>query len=157
MKKVSILFAMVAFVFAGCATIVSKSSYPVNITSTPAGAEIEIKTSDGKVVFTGKTPTQVVLEAGKGYFSGEDYTVTFNGKQTAQIERGLDGWYLVGNLFFGAVIGWLIIDPATGAMWTLSDLHVNLDSTASTQQNGLTVTTLDQVPDHLLPHLIKVN
>jgi hypothetical protein len=30
------------------------------------------------------------------------------------------GWYLVGNFFFGGLIGWLIIDPLTGAMWTLS-------------------------------------
>lgn len=30
------------------------------------------------------------------------------------------GWYLVGNIFIGGLIGWLIVDPLTGAMWTLS-------------------------------------
>ena len=29
------------------------------------------------------------------------------------------GWYIGGNLLFGGGMGWLIVDPATGAMWTL--------------------------------------
>lgn len=30
----------------------------------------------------------------------------------------MNGWY-IGNLLFGGIIGLLIVDPATGAMWTL--------------------------------------
>ena len=30
------------------------------------------------------------------------------------------GSYLVGNLFSWYIVGWLIVDPLTGAMWTLS-------------------------------------
>jgi hypothetical protein len=32
----------------------------------------------------------------------------------------MDGWY-IGNILFGGVIGFLIVDPATGAMWKLGD------------------------------------
>ena len=39
-------------------------------------------------------------------------------KKTIQIESKTNGWY-IGNLLFGSLIGFLIIDPLTGAMWTL--------------------------------------
>ena len=39
----------------------------------------------------------------------------------------LNAWYW-GNILFGGLIGWLIVDPATGAMWKLKDeftLHLS--------------------------------
>ena len=47
---------------------------------------------------------------------------------TSKIPYDVSGWYAGGNLFFGGLIGYLIVDPMTGAMWTLKDLHVNLES-----------------------------
>lgn len=32
----------------------------------------------------------------------------------------MDGWY-VGNIIFGGLIGLLLVDPITGAMWKLPD------------------------------------
>lgn len=37
----------------------------------------------------------------------------------------LDGWYF-GNILLGGVIGMLIVEPATGAMWKIDSLHINL-------------------------------
>lgn len=116
----------------GCATIASRSEYPVKIFSRPEGAEITILDRDGDTVFTGKTPATVTLKAGAGNFVSEDYIVTFRRPGhppfSARIQVGLDGWYLFGNLFSAGPIGWFIVDPTTGAMWTLKDVDVNLDS-----------------------------
>ncbi len=64
----------------------------------------------------------------------------------------MNGWYIA-NIIFGGLIGLLIIDPATGAMYTLSPKDVNavLDSTQSqTAQNkskqSLTVMLVKDVP-----------
>ena len=61
-----------------CASIVSDSKYPVSINSNPAGANVEIKNKIGNLVFSGTTPPQVMLEAGNGYFSSENYNVLFS-------------------------------------------------------------------------------
>ena len=76
---------------------------------------------------------------------------------SAKIERGVDGWYILGNLFFGGLIGWLIVDPATGAMWTLRDLHVNLRDKASSIQKKMHIVTIDEVPTHLRSQMVRIN
>lgn len=147
----------------GCASIVSKSDYPVTISSNPQGAEITIVDDDGVTVFRGTTPTTTTLEAKAGFFKGQDYIVTFtlDGHQPveAKIKRGLDGWYLFGNILIGGLIGWLIVDPLTGAMWTLKDLNVvmNPETGAQLTNDGLRVLTLNEVPESLRPHLVRVN
>ena len=123
-------FSAIAFL-SGCASIVSKSEYPVSISSQPEGAKIIITNKAGQDVFSGETPTTITLKASCGFFKGEDYTVSFQkegyNSHTAQIERGIDDWYIGGNIIFGGLIGQFIVDPATGAMWTLKDLQVNLN------------------------------
>ena len=158
----SLLITLLSILFiAACATIVSKSQYPVIISSQPDGADINVINSVGKTVFTGKTPTTITLKAGAGFFKGEDYTVEFKKEgytpHTAQIRRGVDGWYIFGNLFIGGLIGWLIVDPATGAMWTLDNLHINMTpQTSSLQKEELRVVTIDNIPEHLRSKLIRI-
>ena len=43
-------------------------------------------------------------------------------RQGGTVDTELSGWYL-GNFLFGEVIGLLIIDPATGAMWRLPESY----------------------------------
>ena len=70
----------------------------------------------------GATPTTLTLKAGAGFFNGETYTVSAqDGSASATLESGVDGWYVLGNLVFGGLLGYLIIDPATGAMFTLPE------------------------------------
>lgn len=145
----------------GCATIVSDSKYPVGISSEPPGAEIRIVNRTGREVFQGTTPTTVTLEAGAGYFKGENYTVSFvkDGyvPKDAQIERRVDGWYVGGNLIFGGLIGYLIVDPATGAMWTLRDLHVDLqDDTRAGASSALNILSIEDLPAHARTHLLRI-
>ncbi|MBV1812814.1 hypothetical protein KTT58_08710 [Pseudomonas viridiflava] len=121
--KISII-AIAAFAVTGCASIVSDSKYPVAVTSSPSGAAYEIVNESGVSVRSGVTPDEVTLRAGAGYFDGEKYTVTYRKdgytSSTQTLESGIDGWYW-GNIVIGGLIGMLIVDPATGAMYTLPE------------------------------------
>ncbi|KOP57043.1 MULTISPECIES: hypothetical protein [Pseudomonas syringae group] len=120
--KISVILAAAAVT--GCASIVSDSKYPVSITSSPSGAAYEIVNQSGVSVYSGVTPDQVTLRAGAGYFDGELYKVTFRKDGYASnmqtLNSGIDGWYW-GNIVFGGLIGMLIVDPLTGAMYTLPE------------------------------------
>lgn len=151
----------------GCASIVGKSAYPVVIKSTPDGTHFVIKNAEGNPIHTGETPATVTLSSGKGYFKKANYTVVFSkegyNEQTIPLNAGLSGWYF-GNILLGGLIGMLIVDPATGAMWKLpDDVAGNLTKpdVAINIENGLTpqlqVVALDQIADELRPQLIKLN
>ena len=118
----NLLAIAVIIALTSCATIVSDSDYSVNIQSTPDSAEFEIFNSDGLKVSSGTTPNTVLLDASAGYFQKETYTVrlTKTGYKTQEfiMKSGFDGWY-VGNVLLGGLLGMLIVDPVTGAMWTL--------------------------------------
>jgi hypothetical protein len=164
MKKIVSLL-IVSFFLISCASIVSKSEWPVRIGSTPEGADVTITDiTEGKKVYTGKTPTTVTLSSKGGYFKGKTYRVevTKEGytKQTTEIRSTINGWY-IGNLLFGGLIGLLIVDPLTGAMWTLDPKDINLileKKTAglSSDQRALSVVSLEDVPDHLRDKMIKI-
>lgn len=161
MRKLLFVLCLLA-ITSSCATIISESNYPVSISSNPSGAQISIMDQSGRSIFSGTTPTTVVLKAGDGYFSGADYTVSFKqegyASHTAQIKRGIDGWYLAGNLVFGGLIGWLIVDPISGAMWTLSNLHSELQPlVGNTGDNGMKIISLNDLPKHLHSSLVPVN
>jgi len=122
-------------VFVGCATIIGRSSpEPLNVRSTPDQAVVVITDEGGIKIFEGKTPTILSLEKKKGFFSGKKYNVTLSKDgfkdQSVVVDTKVGGWYLGGNLLFGGLIGWFIVDPATGAMWTLSvnEINANLES-----------------------------
>ena len=153
----------VALGTAGCSSIIGKSEYPVTINSQPDHADITITDEKGNSVYSGKTPTTVTLRTKAGYFRGKNYTVTFQkegyAEHVAEIRRGVSGWYIFGNLVFGGLIGWLIVDPATGAMWTLQkDVSVDLAplSASAVEDGGLRITLLDDVPLPLRAQLVPV-
>lgn len=118
----ALIAAIALSLLSGCASILSEETYPVQVTSAPSGAKFEVKDQDGTVVYNGVTPAQLKLAAGEGYFDGAEYLFTFRkpGYADSQflLNSGVDGWYW-GNILFGGVLGMLIIDPATGAMFDL--------------------------------------
>ncbi|MHC5062941.1 MAG: hypothetical protein ACYTG5_03075 [Planctomycetota bacterium] len=108
-----------------CASIVSDSSYTVTIDTAPSGEQIVVENQAGRAIYSGDTPVTLTLDAWAGYFDGESYLVrTPDESSSSVLESGVDGWYSFGNLFSGLVIGWLIVDPATGAMYSLPDHFV---------------------------------
>lgn len=116
--------ALALLLFSGCASIVGSSSAPIAINSSPDQATIAIRDENGVQVHSGVTPSTVTLPKSGGYFNGRDYTVEFSkpgyASRSATISSAPNGWYLAGNLLFGGLVGWFVVDPLTGSMWTLS-------------------------------------
>ena len=157
------LFVVAAVVLAGCASIVSKSEYPVAITSNPIGADFVVKRKNGVPVASGVTPATIVLPASEGYFQPAKYTIEYKRKgvmQSVPLTAKIDGWYFGNLLFGGVIIGILIVDPATGAMWRLSDTAVatfqqTADSTSG--QRALRIVNIDKVPMKYRGQLLALN
>ena len=146
-----------------CASIVSKSSYPVAFSSEPNLATIIIRDETGTVVHEDMTPATFTLPTKRGYFKGKNYTVVFKKEgykdQEIAIKRGTDGWYILGNFVFGGLIGWLIVDPLTGAMWTLpKEVTGTLAESAVDRldQTSFTIATINDVPNDYQDKLIRV-
>lgn len=118
----TVFAAMIAL--GGCASIVSDSKPKVGLYSLPTNANYVIKDSNGGVVLKGVTPGAAILETSRGYFKSQSYTVTFQKdgytETTVPLKSTVSGWYW-GNLLIGGLIGMLIVDPLTGAMYTLPD------------------------------------
>ena len=118
------LLTCTAMLFSSCASIVSKSNSPVTSSSTPSGASVTVTNGEGVAIHTATTPTTVTLKSSAGYFRPASYVVTFNLKghppRKVELNAGFNGWY-IGNLVFGGLVGILIVDPLTGAMWRLDD------------------------------------
>tara|TARA_X000000368_G_C23020026_1_gene707507 strand:+ start:583 stop:1002 length:420 start_codon:yes stop_codon:yes gene_type:complete len=138
----------------------SKSQYPVSITSYPPGASIVIEDKSGNEIMKSTTPTMVTLNAGNGYFSGASYTILFSKEgyetQIRTLTPSLDGWY-IGNILVGGLIGMLIVDPVTGAMYKLDEkVNANLTSASETSMEGLQIIDIAQIPDEWNRHLIAL-
>lgn len=161
-KLTLILFIVVTV--SSCATIFGKSSYQIRINSSPASSFV-ILNNNGTEIEKGTTPRMVTLKSSAGYFKRASYRVKFNlngyEERIVRIEAKLNGWY-IGNVLVGGLIGLLIIDPASGAMYKLETLDVNerLDPAASSQiQNGnrqLQLLTVNDIPEHLKSKLVQI-
>ncbi|BDG02692.1 hypothetical protein [Anaeromyxobacter oryzae] len=123
--------AAAALLASGCATIVKGGGpEPVSVRSQPSDADVKIYDAvTGIHIASGKTPVLVPLAKSTGFFLGSKYRVVIEKpgfeKREVLIDSHVSGWYIAGNIAFG-LLGWLIIDPATGAMWTL-DEQVSVD------------------------------
>jgi len=148
--------ALAALSLSGCASIVGETDQGVTINSTPSKADVVITDESSKEVFAGSTPTTVQLSKSDGsYFGGKTYTVEIskNGyeNRTLMIQSSPNGWYVAGNLVFGGFIGWLIVDPMTGAMYNLSPdaIDASLGEEVATSDNGdkeINLVLLQDVP-----------
>lgn len=163
MKNIFTALMLSAILVGGtsCATILSKSSYPVSFTSTPSGAAVTVVNRAGSTVYTGSTPSTVTLKAAAGYMKREEYSVTFQKEgmapKTVPVLCSLDGWFF-GNILLGGAIGMLIVDPASGAMYKIDEtsVHATLGSdSASVSERELRILDISQVPEGV--ELVRIN
>lgn len=150
------------FLFSSCASIVSKSTYPLSINSSPSNAKVSITDKKGKEIYLGNTPANVKLKAGAGFFSKAEYQVKFSSPgyddKIVPITFKLDGWYF-GNILFGGLLGMLIIDPATGAMWKIETEFLNETLSKSTASIApeMKIMNINEIPENWKNHLVRVN
>ena len=161
LKMTAIIMASV-FLFSSCASIVSKSTYPLSINSSPSNAKVSITDKKGKEIYLGNTPATVKLKAGAGFFSKAEYQVKFSSPgyddKIVPITFKLDGWYF-GNLLLGGVLGMLIIDPATGAMWKIETEFLNetLSKSTASVDPEMKIMNINEIPENWKTHLVRVN
>lgn len=157
MKKL-LAVALGVALLSGCATIFEGGTQPVTFNSTPDGAKLTVTNRAGEKIHAGTTPATLTLQRGAGFFKSEQYTVQIVKEGYAAKELvvtgAVNGWY-VGNILFGGLIGILIIDPATGAMYDLAPdkVHASLDALPTqTSGQGLTIVMAEDVPTEMWQH-----
>lgn len=157
------LLAALVCLGTGCASIVTGTHRKVTFNSNPSGAKVTIATPKGKVIREGVTPFTTSLMKGQPYFVGRKYVVTFSKEgyfdTKQEVKATLNGWYL-GNLVFGGLVGLIVVDPLTGAMWTLpKDVTTTLNpSNASTSlEPQLRIVNLDDIPSSDRSKLVRLN
>ena len=160
--KLTFLILAAPLLFSSCATIVSRTSYPVSIDTNPDGATVSITDKRGKEVYKGQSPSTVVLKSGAGFFSKAEYQVRISApgfaEQIVPVNYKLNGWYF-GNLIIGGLVGMLIIDPATGAMWKLETPPINVKlnpSKASISEPTLKIMNINEVSEEMKAQLVRV-
>lgn len=122
------VFLLALFVMSGCASIVSGGPQTLPVMSSPPGATCEvIDVRSGNVVVKTVTPDTLTLKRDAGFFRAAKYKVRISREgylpHEAHIDAGINGWYF-GNLLFGGLPGLLLVDPATGAMWSIREEQI---------------------------------
>ena len=106
----------------GCATIMDRGPREIPIASQPAGAKVSIYNRSNVLVHAQAAPFIAQLNPKHGFFQGQRYRLVFEmeGYEPAevQLKPRMSAWYF-SNVFVGGVLGFLIVDPATGAMFRL--------------------------------------
>jgi hypothetical protein len=148
------------FLLSGCASLVSNTSWPVSINSSSPEATFSITDKSGREVFKGAVPATVNLKSGRGYFKPGKYSVIISSpgftSMTLPVKAKLNGWYF-SNLIYGGVIGLLIVDPITGAMYKIKDPLINQALSPSTSNvEELKIINIADLGDGFLKYLDKI-
>lgn len=125
MNKTTLLSILaVTLLSSSCATIISGSKQKVSFISTPTGATIFINDIE-----VGQTPFQTKLKRKHE----QHIAIKMDGYQTfeTKLTKKFNAWY-IGNAMVGGFIGF-IIDPITGAMYTLSPKLIDAQLINGTQ------------------------
>jgi hypothetical protein len=157
-----------ALALIGCATIVGSPTQTIPIASTPSDAKISIVDEAGAEVFKGATPTSVTLNKSTGsYWGKKSYTVSIAKEgfrtQSIPVTSSANGWYVAGNLEFGGLIGWFIVDPLNGHMYTLAPEKVVTSLAADAAHNNaapdgtIAIMLIEDVPASLRASLVRIN
>lgn len=135
---------LAAALLAGCATIFSGTTQTVEIKTKP-GVRYVVTNAYGSEVARGDLPTSIDLTRRAGYFSPQSYRVDLSQPgykpRSVAIEPGMNPWYFA-NILIGGVVGMVIVDPLTGAMYKFhpSEIDVTLEPTgediAKSQHTG---------------------
>jgi len=149
----------------GCATIVHSGPRSIPIASSPPGAKVSIYDRANTLILTNTTPFVAQLPMKYGYFKAQNYRLEFempgHAPTVVNLDSSVSGWYFA-NLVFGGLIGMLIVDPLTGAMYNLEPEKIDQTLTPSQAQviregKGLLVLLVSQATDQERANMIRVN
>jgi hypothetical protein len=120
----TIFGVLMVMTITGCATIVSKTEYPVTISTNAPNAHVTVRNSmNGLILANGKAPVTVTLKTSKGFFEPATYMCDVydekKKKQTRVIETQFNKWFL-GNFVIGGIIG-MGVDGLSGACYKFDE------------------------------------
>lgn len=152
MKKV-ICLALIGSILTGCGSIINGTSQSMSVVASPSNAIIRLYNENGSLINESRGSMFYNLDRSSGYLSGASYNleITRAGYHTKiiPIVSKPSGWYMAGNIVIGGLIGWLIVDPATGGMWAL-------ESKEGQDVDNLRVVLLEDAPMEVLMQAKKV-
>jgi len=150
----------------GCATIFSGRDEAITFKSVPDGASFVVTDRNGHQINSGTTPSTLNLKRGAGYFKPQSYHVVINmpgyESKTVTVASGMNGWYFC-NILLGGLIGMVIVDPITGAMYKLEpkEANVTLDPQhAAVIRDGvrtLTIVLAQDLPESVLAQAVPIS
>lgn len=160
----SLIFSIL--LFTNCASIVSKSRWPFSVMTKPSAASVVITNKKGVEVYNGRTPMATRLKSGSSYFGPEKYKIVISkeGYETMvfEVKCTINGWYF-GNIVFGGLIGMVIVDPITGAMYRLKSEGITetLKPVSATSQNStepsLKIIDIQNITPSMKDQLVRIN
>lgn len=157
MRQIAYIILLMSF--SACASIVSRRAYPIFIDSNPTEARLTVTNESGDTVYTGRTPKTPKLDAYDGYFSRARYEISFEHPdfETAKVrlEAKLDGWYF-GNFLFGYLVGFLIVDPLTGAMYKIDERQV-FEKLHFKTESSLYIAPFESLPPEIQSNLQELS
>lgn len=125
----AVILGIMALSLVGCASIFNSGPQQIAVKSDPSDAKATIFDRTWQPILTRQTPAVFALERKDGYFRGATYhlTVEKEGYQKYKLDltHTISGWYFC-NILLGGLVGMLIVDPATGAMFTLAPSDVSV-------------------------------
>jgi hypothetical protein len=162
-----VMLTISALLVSACASILGDKTHLMNINSNPSAANVTITDEKGSAIFTGQTPTNVTLQKSDGsYWGKKSYIVNVSkdgyATQTIPVTASANGWYIGGNIIFGGLIGWFIVDPLNGAMYNLSPEHISTSLGDKTTHNNkatdgnIAIVLLEDVPMSLRDKMVKI-
>ena len=155
----------VCTVLSGCATILHSGPRPITVSSAPTGATVSIYDRDNALIEKNTTPFVAQLPTKYSYFKGQRYRLVFELSAYApaevKLEPTLSGWYF-GNIVIGGLVGMLIVDPITGAMYNLSPEKIEQPLSPNQAEvirnhNGFLVVLASQTTEHERAAMVRVN
>jgi hypothetical protein len=161
----ALILTLIAFATTGCATIVHSGPRAIPIASTPPGAKVAIYDRSEAMISTHTTPFVASLSPRYGYFKGQQYRLVFEmpGYAPAEVKLGssVSGWYF-GNLLIGGLLGMLVIDPITGAMYNLTPERIEQSLSPAQAQlirdgDALMVVLVSQTTEAERAAMVRVN
>ncbi len=162
MKLTYALLSCILLFLSSCATIVSSNQIVTRIDSSPSKLAYKVKDHNGSVVSEGVTPSSATLNRSPSYFKSGKYTVEIskNGKvvATETVTASLNGWYF-GNILFGGLIGMLIVDPISGAMYRMPEsVTVNASSVTAIESpsNSLKIVDISTLTPEQRSKLVRI-
>ncbi len=166
LKQICLMTMLAAFTaVSGCASIVHSGPRAVPVASSPPGAKVSIYDRSNRLVMTNTTPFVAQLPVKFGYFKSQNYRLDFELPGHSPVSVNLDskvsGWYF-GNLVFGGLIGMLIVDPLTGAMFNLTPDKIEQSLTPAQADTvhsgkGVLVVLTSQVTDAERSQMVPVH